>query len=317
MKKLGVLQEFYDNEKLSGKQYEYLRAILKIDPVELKDKNKKIVKRINDLLSGNISIPTFLEDLNGLEPELFGIAGKKRQEQERLRRQKEEEERNQREKAAIEAQLNAQEMANRLEQERLQRQREEEERAQREREEEEHIAEEKEQERIHREEKGPSYNKLLAMASVLGILLLGYWMIVQGLNNSSKIPDKTQSIPTAVVTTAYPITTTPIPTAQPTITQPAQTQTPEASPTQKLTAQPVTIILTNFAFVPEKLTILKGTTVVWTQEDSGISHTVTGTGFDSGSLSKGQTFSKLFNDAGIFNYGCSIHPSMRGTIIVQ
>ena len=161
--KLGILDAFYDEGRLSGKQYEYLRALLKIDPVELKDKNKKIVKRINDLLSGNISMPTFLENLEGLEPELFGIPEKKRQEQERLRRQREEEERIQREKerdnalkeeeerksrekqlekerrdietreaAAKESQLKTQKMANRLEQERPQRQRDEEERAQKE-----------------------------------------------------------------------------------------------------------------------------------------------------------------------------------------
>ena len=210
--KFGILDAFYDEGKFSGKQYEYLRVLLKIDPGELKDKNKKIVKRINDILSGNISIPTFLENMEGLEPELFGISEKKRQEQERLRRQREEEERIQREKergkAAIEAQLKAQEMANRLEQERLQRQREEEERAQREREEKNRIAEEKEQLKTQLKEKGQSYNKLLAVASMLVILLLGYWwMMAPGLNDSSKIPDKTQSTPAAVATTTYPAPT--------------------------------------------------------------------------------------------------------------
>jgi plastocyanin len=120
-------------------------------------------------------------------------------------------------------------------------------------------------------------------------------------------------------------TTTPVPTAQQTIAEPvptqtltgSPTQTLSASPTQTLTAQPVAIGITNFAFVPATVTIPKGTTVVWTQDDSGVSHTVTGTGFDSGPLGQGQTFSKTFKDAGTFTYGCSIHPSMRGTIIVQ
>jgi hypothetical protein len=73
-KKLEILKAFYDEGKLSGKQYEYLRVPMKIDPGELKDNDKKIVKRVNDLLSGNISILTFLEDLEGLAPELFGIS---------------------------------------------------------------------------------------------------------------------------------------------------------------------------------------------------------------------------------------------------
>ncbi len=130
---------------------------------------------------------------------------------------------------------------------------------------------------------------------------------------------------------AGPKTTTPAPTEQPTITQPAQTpevsptqtvtgaptQTMTGSPTQTLTLQPVAIDITNFAFVPATVTISKGTTVVWTQQDSGVSHTVTDIGFDSPPLSQGQTFNQTFNDAGTFNYHCSIHPTMTGTIIVQ
>ncbi len=52
------------------------------------------------------------------------------------------------------------------------------------------LQQEEEQPGVKWEEKGPSYNKLLAVASVLGILLLGYWMIAPGLNDSSKTPDK-------------------------------------------------------------------------------------------------------------------------------
>lgn len=220
--KLGRLQNFYDDGKLSGKQYEYLREILKIEPGELKDKNKKIVKRINDLLSGNISIPTFLEDLEGLEPELFVIPEKKRLEQERLRRQREEEDRIQREKerekAAKEAQLKAQEMANRLEQERLQRLREEEERAQREREEKERIEGEKEQPGVKREEKGPSYNKLLVATSVLVILLLGYWMMAPGATNAPENLKPTPSLTPKItpIVSSIPIATVvPMPIATP------------------------------------------------------------------------------------------------------
>ena len=127
-------------------------------------------------------------------------------------------------------------------------------------------------------------------------------------------------------------TTTPAPTVQPTITQPTPTETlitptetvtasptqmVTGSPTQTLTAQQVSVDITNFAFVPATVTISRGTTVVWTQQDSGVSHTVTGTGFDSGPLSQGDTFNQTFNEAGTFNYHCSIHTTMTGTIIVQ
>lgn len=71
----------------------------------------------------------------------------------------------------------------------------------------------------------------------------------------------------------------------------------------------------NFAFNPATITVQKGTTVTWTQMDSA-QHTVTGNGFDSGNLNKGQTFSWTFNETGTFSYKCSNHPSMSGKVIV-
>jgi plastocyanin len=89
----------------------------------------------------------------------------------------------------------------------------------------------------------------------------------------------------------------------------------------RTTVQPITtqetvaVEIKGLAFVPATITISKGTTVTWTQEDN-VTHTVTGTGFDSGDLSQGKTFSYTFNEVGIFNYGCLYHPSMSGKIIV-
>ncbi|VVB97604.1 Halocyanin [uncultured archaeon] len=100
--------------------------------------------------------------------------------------------------------------------------------------------------------------------------------------------------------------------------QPTEKSTPTTiQPT--LTPATVAVEIKGFAYNPANITISKGTTVVWTQNDS-VSHTVTiasGTGFDSGTLNQGQTFSYTFNEAGTFIYGCSIHPRMSGKIIVQ
>jgi len=77
------------------------------------------------------------------------------------------------------------------------------------------------------------------------------------------------------------------------------------------------ITIQNFAFAPSNLVITKGSTVTWTNQDS-VSHTITATGiFNSENLNKGQSFSYTFNTPGTFNYHCSIHPSMTGTITVQ
>ena len=81
--------------------------------------------------------------------------------------------------------------------------------------------------------------------------------------------------------------------------------------------QSSTITIKNFAFNPTSLNIKKGTTVTWTNEDS-VTHTIVIEGvFDSGKLSNGQSISYNFNQSGTFAYHCSIHPSMKGEIVVQ
>ena len=73
-----------------------------------------------------------------------------------------------------------------------------------------------------------------------------------------------------------------------------------------------------FAYGPETVTVSKGTTVTWTQHDSAV-HTVTsvsGNILDSQNLAKGETFSYTFDETGTFEYYCTNHPSMKGTVIV-
>jgi len=78
----------------------------------------------------------------------------------------------------------------------------------------------------------------------------------------------------------------------------------------------VSVSIKNFAFSPNAVTVNRGTTVTWVNEDS-VAHTVSGESFESDSLSQGQSFSFTFNDSGTFSYSCSIHPSMKGTIAVN
>lgn len=79
----------------------------------------------------------------------------------------------------------------------------------------------------------------------------------------------------------------------------------------------VTIAIKNFAFEPDSVTIKVGAKVTWTNEDY-VSHTVTSEEgvFDSGTLGNGETFSYTFEEAGTYEYICTIHPSMKGEIIV-
>ena len=75
----------------------------------------------------------------------------------------------------------------------------------------------------------------------------------------------------------------------------------------------------NFAFSPSSLTIKKGDAVIWTNQDS-VSHTIksdSGSEISSQSLSNGGTYSHVFENAGTYNYHCTIHPSMKAKIIVE
>lgn len=83
-------------------------------------------------------------------------------------------------------------------------------------------------------------------------------------------------------------------------------------------AATVKVSIKNFAFAPTPLTVKKGTTVIWTNDDSA-PHTVTsvsGGPLNSGTLSTGNTFSFVFSQAGSFDYFCTIHPTMKGRVIV-
>jgi plastocyanin len=70
-------------------------------------------------------------------------------------------------------------------------------------------------------------------------------------------------------------------------------------------------------FSPASFTVKVGTAVTWVNKD-GTTHTVTSkTGlFDSGNFATGDTFKFTFTQAGSYQYYCTIHPWMTGTIVV-
>ncbi|NMI81942.1 MAG: hypothetical protein EX284_02265 [Candidatus Nitrosopumilus sp. MTA1] len=80
----------------------------------------------------------------------------------------------------------------------------------------------------------------------------------------------------------------------------------------------------NSCYSPAKITINAGDTVHWMNVDSA-AHTVTaGTSadvkievFDSSLLMADGTWSHEFNDAGIYDYFCMVHPWMIGTVTVN
>lgn len=78
----------------------------------------------------------------------------------------------------------------------------------------------------------------------------------------------------------------------------------------------VKVKIADFKYKPVQVTVKAGTKVAWSDTDSS-NHTVTGKGFDTGSISKGQTKSVTFKKPGTYKYMCTFHPFMHGTIVVK
>jgi plastocyanin len=77
------------------------------------------------------------------------------------------------------------------------------------------------------------------------------------------------------------------------------------------------VSIQNFAFNPASTTVSAGSSVTWTNNDSA-PHTVTfDSGPDCGNLANGATKTATFSTAGSYAYICTIHPQMKGTVVVQ
>jgi plastocyanin len=77
------------------------------------------------------------------------------------------------------------------------------------------------------------------------------------------------------------------------------------------------VVITSDGFSPAEIVVTKGTTVTWINRDEAI-HTITseyGTGSDE--LNKNDSYSHTFNNPGSFSYFCSIHPEMKGIVVVR
>jgi len=76
-----------------------------------------------------------------------------------------------------------------------------------------------------------------------------------------------------------------------------------------------TVDIENFAFSPDMVVVLNGTTVTWTNLDAD-NHTVTADdgAFDSGWIEQGESFSYTFDTLDTFPYHCTPHPSMTGSV---
>jgi amicyanin len=101
---------------------------------------------------------------------------------------------------------------------------------------------------------------------------------------------------------------------------PSTTAAPAATSSSTGPAAPVAgnaVTIDNFKFDPATLTVPVGSTVTWTNKDEE-PHTIAAKdgSFHSPTLDTKGTYSFTFTNPGSYDYICSIHPFMTGTVVV-
>lgn len=81
--------------------------------------------------------------------------------------------------------------------------------------------------------------------------------------------------------------------------------------------EPNIVVLKDIAFKPGTISVKTGEKVTWQFEDKGIPHNVVA-GDDSfkSDIKDAGTFQHIFDKAGTFDYSCTVHPGMNGTVKV-
>jgi plastocyanin len=79
-----------------------------------------------------------------------------------------------------------------------------------------------------------------------------------------------------------------------------------------------TVVVKSFSFTPQKITVSTGSKVTWEFKDS-VDHNVTANdkSFHSKDEGNGGSYSFTFNTAGTYDYVCTIHQYMTGSVTVQ
>jgi len=158
---------------------------------------------------------------------------------------------------------------------------------------------------------------LLAVVSGVVVLALTQTAATPPLQPPPSEMSPTQSLaPTGAPTP----TRVPLPTAPPQmIISRLARETPMPRPTAIPSGQPRVSVVDN-GYLPSQMIVQAGTGVLWVNGGSD-GHDVTGNGpggiWRSGPLAPAERYERAFSLAGTYDYACSIHPEMRGRLVVQ
>ena len=79
-----------------------------------------------------------------------------------------------------------------------------------------------------------------------------------------------------------------------------------------------TVVIADMKFTPQSLTVKQGDTVVWVNKDF-FPHNAQAQdrAFDSRDLATNASWRYVAAKAGTFPYVCTLHPTMKGTLVVK
>jgi plastocyanin len=133
-------------------------------------------------------------------------------------------------------------------------------------------------------------------------------------------PASSSEPPTPFTAPTQAPTRVPLPTLPPQmVISRVSRETPAPLATSTPSAEARVGIVDN-AFVPAQMALPSGKIVIWSNGGSE-GHDVTGSGpggaWRSGTLAPLQQYERVFAQPGIYDYACTIHPEMRGRVVVQ
>ncbi len=152
--------------------------------------------------------------------------------------------------------------------------------------------------------------KWFRLAGLLVIVGLAVLALTQTAGTSNVKSAERVPVPTPLPTRA------PLPTLAPqviisrTSREPLATPTPEPTPTQPV------VYVVDYGFSPGQLLIHAGQRVTWVNQGAD-GHDITGSDWHSGPLTPAEAYTRAFLEPGTFPYECTIHPEMRGSVIVE
>ena len=81
-------------------------------------------------------------------------------------------------------------------------------------------------------------------------------------------------------------------------------------------AEPGVVLLRPAAFEPKRITVQRGETVTWRWREK-VTHNIVGKGGVEKENADSGSYRHTFDREGTYDYKCTIHPTMSGTVVVK